>query len=143
VRVLLDTHALIWLVEVAPLKDEALVAISEAQNGRSLFVSPISAWEAGLAARKHNQLLRPNLLGLHPDVWVRKGIRSISARVVPVGQRIAQESAKVPDLYGSGDPGDCFLIASAHLRKRTQITGDERILSFSKQNPKYRTVLEC
>lgn len=141
--VLLDTHTLIWLVASAPVRDEALIAISEAQNDRSLFVSAISAWEAGLAARKPNQLSRPNLLGLQPDIWFRKSIRTLGARVLPIGQEIAQEAATVPGMYGWGDPGDCFLIASAHLRNLTLITRDEKILALSKQNPSYLQALEC
>jgi PIN domain nuclease of toxin-antitoxin system len=143
VSVLLDTHTLIWLVESAPLKNRALISIAEAQNARSLFVSAISAWETGLAAQKPNRLLRPNLLGLQPEIWFRRGVRSIGAKVIPIGQEIAQEAARVPFLYGWGDPGDCFLIATAHIRQLTLITRDERILATSKRNLGYLQTLEC
>jgi PIN domain nuclease of toxin-antitoxin system len=48
--VLLDTHTLIWLLGNEPLEIRALLEIAEAQNARMLFVSMISAWEAGIAA---------------------------------------------------------------------------------------------
>ena len=38
-----DTHALIWFLAEAPMEEDALVAIAEAQVGNTLFVSPISA----------------------------------------------------------------------------------------------------
>ena len=51
--VLLDTHALYWLVRgEAELLEEALVAIGENQKGGTLFVSPITAWELSVATKK-------------------------------------------------------------------------------------------
>lgn len=135
--VLLDTHALIWLVEGAALSDQALLRIVRAQQTRSLYVSPISAWEAGLAMLKPDLAKRPNLLGLSPDVWFRRSVRSLEARTVPIGHKIALEAAKVPSILGFGDPGDCFLIATAHLHRLTLITRDARIKVLANHDPRY------
>lgn len=44
--ILLDTHALYWLVSgEQELSDEALIAIGESQDAGTLYVSPITAWE--------------------------------------------------------------------------------------------------
>jgi PIN domain nuclease of toxin-antitoxin system len=137
VPVLLDTHALIWLVEGAALSDQALLRIVRAQQTRSLYVSPISAWEAGLAMLKPDLAKRPNLLGLSPDVWFRRSVRSLEARTVPIGHKIALEAAKVPSILGFGDPGDCFLIATAHLHRLTLITRDARIKVLANHDPRY------
>jgi len=143
VPVLLDTHALIWLVEGAALSDQALLRIVRAQQTRSLYVSPISAWEAGLAMLKPDLAKRPNLLGLSPDVWFRRSVRSLEARTVPIGHKIALEAAKVPSILGFGDPGDCFLIATAHLHRLTLITRDARIKVLANHDPRYLQVLDC
>jgi PIN domain nuclease of toxin-antitoxin system len=143
VPVLLDTHALIWLVEGAALSDQALLRIVRAQQTRSLYVSPISAWEAGLAMLKPDLAKRPNLLGLSPDVWFRRSVRSLEAKTVPIGHKIALEAAKVPSILGFGDPGDCFLIATAHLHRLTLITRDARIKVLSNHDPRYLQVLDC
>lgn len=48
-------HALYWLVSgEQELSDEALIAIGESQDAGTLYVSPITAWELSLAARKRN-----------------------------------------------------------------------------------------
>ena len=45
--VLLDTCALLWLLEGAELDPAALERIDTAAQGSSLWVSPMSAWEVG------------------------------------------------------------------------------------------------
>ena len=141
--VLLDTHALIWLVAGEKLTHRALLEIAEAQAAGTLFVSLISAWESGVAVLKQNPARRPNLQGLSPDLWFRNGIRKIGARTIPINFTIAMEAASVPPVYGSGDPGDCFLIATARVRKLTLITRDEKIAELAKRHPNYLKIVKC
>jgi len=143
VRVLLDTHCLIWLVEGAPLETRALFDIAKAQSTRELFVSPISAWEVGLAALKQPPTKRPNLLGLAPDLWWRRSTRKVGAHILPISNAIASEAAIVPSIYGYGDPGDCFLIATARVNDLTLITRDGPISGLSKRLPNYIRTLPC
>jgi PIN domain nuclease of toxin-antitoxin system len=140
---LLDTHALIWFLSNEPLSNEALFAIATAQAGNALFVSPISAWEAALAQRKRNSGSRPNLNGLNADQWFARGRRSAGARLVPIRQRIAVEAARVPAVYGKGDPGDCFLIAAARVSKLTILTRDADMIALSASDPAYLSVAPC
>jgi PIN domain nuclease of toxin-antitoxin system len=44
---------------------------------------------------------------------------------------------------GFGDPGDCFLIATAHLHRLTLITRDARIKVLANHDPRYLQVLDC
>jgi PIN domain nuclease of toxin-antitoxin system len=141
--ILLDTNALIWFLANEPLDGEALFNIGFAQAADTLFVSPISAWEASLAAQKRNQANRPNLGGLDAAAWFSEGHKSIGARIVPIKQRIALEAAKVPSIYGSGDPGDCFLIATARVRKLAIVTRDRRMIELAEENPDYLSVIAC
>ncbi len=79
--ILLDTHALIWLVSGQPLSAAALRAIFTAQADGTLFISPITAWEAGSADRKRNPVNRPDLLGMTVDLWFHHALRSTSAKL--------------------------------------------------------------
>ena len=45
--ILLDTHALIWMLANEALDNRALLEIAKAQAAGTLYVSMISAWEAG------------------------------------------------------------------------------------------------
>lgn len=62
---LLDTHALLWLVRDDPMRQEALDAVEAAQDADALYASAITAWELGVADLKRAN--RPGL-GIAPDV---------------------------------------------------------------------------
>ncbi|HYI40352.1 MAG TPA: type II toxin-antitoxin system VapC family toxin [Allosphingosinicella sp.] len=107
--ILLDTHALYWLVSGdAELGEEALVAIGENQESGTLFVSPITAWELAVASRKPPSAGRPHLGADPPSRWFREALRATSARLIPIKQRISLEAASVVTDTGHKDPGDCF-----------------------------------
>ena len=61
--------------------------------------------------------------------------------LLDIDPRIAIEAAAVPAIYGYGDPGDCFLIATARIRKLTLVTRDTRIIALAKREPAYLTVM--
>lgn len=44
-RVLLDTHAIVWLDGGESMRRAAIEAIEQARNEDQVFVSPISFWE--------------------------------------------------------------------------------------------------
>ena len=140
---LLDTNALIWLLSGEPMDEAALFAIAEAQAENLLFVSPISAWEAALAQQKPNPARRPNLNGLDAADWFSNGRRNIGARLATITQAIALESARVPAIYGNGDPGDCFLIATARVRQLMLVTRDEMMGGLADREPGYLDVVRC
>ena len=53
------------------------------------------------------------------------------------------EAAAVPAIYGYGDPGDCFLIATARVRRLALVTHHSRILDLAARNPSYLDVISC
>jgi PIN domain nuclease of toxin-antitoxin system len=138
---LLDTNVLIWLLAKAPLRPEAWLEIVSAQSKNELFVCAITAWEAGTASKKRQIHRRPNLLGLAPDAWFQLALKQTGAGVLSIDQAVATEASLVPDIYGSADPGDCFLIATARIHNLTLVTRDERILELGNRRPKYLKVL--
>ncbi len=141
--VLLDTNALVWFLAGEAMVDDALVAIADAQRVGRLLVSPISAWEAAVALRKPDPGRRPNLGGREAAAWFRQALTLTGARLVSVSQRVALEAARVPDVYGRGDPGDCFLIATARVKKVPIVTRDEAMRQLAADRPAYLTVIDC
>jgi PIN domain nuclease of toxin-antitoxin system len=63
--------------------------------------------------------------------------------MVPIRQRISLEAANVVTATGHKDPGDCFLMASARVRRISLVTRDEIILSICAASPDYLSVIEC
>lgn len=140
---LLDTHALLWLVNGDNLSDEALDAIAESQAINALFVSPISAWEIALAAQKPALARRPNLQGNPAAAWFQEAVRVTGARIIPIHQRIALEAANVAEIYARKDPGDCILIATARVRRIPIITRDQPMCDLARDAPDYLAVVGC
>ena len=142
--ILLDSHALYWLVsrEVG-LLDEALVAIGEHQEAGTLFVSPISAWEISIATQKGRLAGRPLLGHGSPERWFQMAVRATSARIVPIKQRISSAAASVVTETGHKDPGDCFLIATARVRRMPVVTRDQIMQRIAAERPGYLDVLVC
>jgi PIN domain nuclease of toxin-antitoxin system len=105
--------------------------------------SAICPWELAFAARKRHLPSRPDLKGKSPRDWFSDAVFQFAIRVIPVDTAIASEAAEVAVNYGSGDPGDCILIATAHLHGLNLITRDARILAFATENPTYLTAIRC
>ncbi len=140
---LLDSHVLVWFDQNLALSEESGFAISDASIGNTLYVSDISIWELGVATYKKNLERRPNLRGQSIEAWFEQICERLKTRPSPISKAIAQEAANVPGLYGSGDPGDCFLIATAHLQNLTLITRDTKILDLAHLRPDYLTTIAC
>lgn len=137
---LLDTHALLWLVRDNPMSQQALDAVEVAQDAGALYVSAITAWELGVSDLKRTG--RPEL-GMAPALWFRQALLRTGARLATITPAIAAEAAAVPAVYGRGDPGDCFLIATARLRRLSLVTRDTPILQLAATRPFYVQALEC
>ena len=139
---LLDSHTLYWLVSGEDaLTDEALIAIGENQESGTLYVSPITAWELTIAARKPAHKDPPKLGDGTPQKWFRDAIQATAAKIIPIQQRIALEAAAVVTATGHKDPGDCYLIATARVRKIPIITRD--VVKRGLAAPDYLDVIVC
>lgn len=125
------------------MEPEALIAIAQAQEAGSLYVSPVTAWEAALALRKANLAKRPNLNGQDAATWFRKGCSTTGAKIVRIGSRIALEASRVPLVSGNGDPGDCFIIATARVGKLGVVTRDGNMRRLSVNDSNYLITVDC
>ncbi len=140
---LLDTHVLVWLFSGGPLSHAMRVTIEAAQQQCHLSVSPISGWEVAVSLMKVDPKRRPDLAGLDPGQWFSSCVARFQAVVIPMDIAIALEAARVPAFYQSGDPGDCFLIATARVHNLTLMTRDARILQLSASVPEYLSTIAC
>jgi PIN domain nuclease of toxin-antitoxin system len=140
---LLDTHALYWLVRDETLSDASLVAIAQAQTNNALWVSPVTAWEMALAAQKPAHARRPDLGDSGAATWFRDAIAAAGARVAPIRHRIALGAAQVADATGHKDPADCFLIATARTRRIPLVTRDDVMLKLARDRGGYLSIIRC
>jgi PIN domain nuclease of toxin-antitoxin system len=97
----------------------------------------------GVAITKKRIHLVPDLGGRTPPLWFFHATANVRAHVLPISAEIAAEASLVPAIYGSGDPGDCFLIATARMHRLALITRDSRILALAARDPGYLSVIPC
>ena len=121
--VLLDTHALVWLVEgserlgprAARLADGALAA-------GELAVASITFWEvAMLAARRRIAVDVP------PREW-RRRVLALGVEEVPLTGDVTMEAAALTDLHQ--DPADRIIVATSMSVDAVLATADDRILGW-------------
>lgn len=142
--ILLDSHALYWLVSgEVELLDRALDVTGENQKSGTLFVSPITAWEIAIAARKRRLAGRPQLKDYSPERWFREAVRATFARIIPIKQQVSLAAANVVSETGHKDPGDCFLIATARVRRMPIVTRDSTMQAIAAEWPGYLHVEAC
>lgn len=123
-RFLLDTHIWLWRLlepERVPSKVESVVADRESE----LFLSSISVWETLVLARKGRLSLVPS-----PREWVLDALRRSALTALPLTHGIALRSETL-DGFGSGDPADRFIVATALEHELTLVTADEAMLAFA------------
>ena len=122
-RLLLDTHVLIWTQEESPkLGPHAKILILDDAN--ELVISPISTLEIA-------RLIKQNRLEIDKsiDAWLNTSMLSLKASTQDITHEIALESYQLPEPFHS-DPVDRILVATARLHEMTLITADERILAY-------------
>ncbi len=124
--ILLDTHALIWLV----LGSERLGTMArdrcqEMVRTGSAFVSAVSFWEIAILVRKNRFQL-----AISPAAW-REGVLSQGIVEVPLDGVTAAEAPALPDFHA--DPADQFIVATAIRSNAALLTADERILEWRGQ----------
>jgi PIN domain nuclease of toxin-antitoxin system len=123
--VLLDTCALIWIVDegkIAPAAEAALVEMEAAPGG--LLVSPISAWEIGLLASRGRLFL-----SVEPRDWFRQALDA-GLTLAPMPPEVLIASSFLP---GSSlrDPSDRIIAATARAYRYRLMTRDRPLLDFA------------
>jgi PIN domain nuclease of toxin-antitoxin system len=117
VKLLLDTHVLLWWLNEEPITTEAQQAIASPKN--AVCVSAASAWEMGIK------------VGLGKlQVPERLSARLGSERFTPLPVTIDHglRVGELPMLHR--DPFDRLLVAQAQLEGLTIVTRDPRIARY-------------
>jgi PIN domain nuclease of toxin-antitoxin system len=114
-RLLLDTHALLWwLADDPTLSGAARVAIADAAN--AVYVSAATAWEISIK-RAIGKLESPADLAAQ--------IRRHQFDPLPISLRHAMDAGALP--HHHADPFDRMLVAQAMAERLTIATRDQRI----------------
>jgi PIN domain nuclease of toxin-antitoxin system len=124
-RLLLDTHVLLWAAENDPrLSSRAREIIADATN-ETLF-SAISALEIAIkSARRGIELPEP------AATYVPSRIAAFSLEPLPVQVDHALQVAMLPNLHR--DPFDRLLIAQAQVENLSILTSDQQIAQYDVQ----------
>ena len=120
--VVLDTHALVWLVNG---DDQLSTAARKRVEATScVWVSAITAWEIGmLVAKGRLQLTRDT------KEWMDEVLALPGVRLAPVDAEVAIASTRLPgELHG--DPADRIIVATARHLGAALVTTDEKILTW-------------
>jgi PIN domain nuclease of toxin-antitoxin system len=118
VKLLLDTHCLIWLVNDAPeLTATARRLIS---NAEAVYFSTASIWELGLKWRKGKINVQPRAIA---NAAIASGVHELAIDLEAILQ-----SSELKTQHG--DPFDRLLYAQAKRGKLKLLTVDEKIPKF-------------
>jgi PIN domain nuclease of toxin-antitoxin system len=121
--ILLDTHALVWLVTDNPsLGHRARLAARKSLAAGELAVSAVSVWEIALLTR------RARMSAARSPAEQRIEMLQAGALELPLTGEIALRAAELDGL--PADPADRFISATAIIHGATLMTADEAILRW-------------
>jgi PIN domain nuclease of toxin-antitoxin system len=121
-RLLLDTHTLLWFVLDRPqLSRIADALITEPSN--DIFVSPATYWEIAIKVAKR----KLNLLCPYDD-FVDRGIAGNDIDILPIETRHTSLLTTMP--FHHNDPFDRLLIAQALVEQMTIVSADSEFDAY-------------
>lgn len=115
-RLLLDSHVLIWAVEnPTRLGAQAVPLIRDPVNDR--YVSAATIWEIGIKVGNGKLTL-----SLPFRDWISKGLNDLIATILPITVDHADELTRLPSHHR--DPFDRMLLAQAIVEQLTLVSAD-------------------
>jgi PIN domain nuclease of toxin-antitoxin system len=125
VRLLLDSHALVWAVDdPTRLGSRATALLKDPAN--ELLLSAATIWEIAIKVG-----LGKLSLSMPYRAWMTQAIRDIQASVLPITVEYADVQAALPRHHG--DPFDRLLVAQAIVEQLTLVSGDAVFESYGIQ----------
>lgn len=122
--VVLDTNALIWLLERnARMGPRAVQQVDEALQTSRVLISAASVWEVAVLVSKNRVSLDKPI-----EQWRVEALQ-LGIEEVPLDGEVAIESVALAALHA--DPADRFIVATALKMKATLVTSDARLLSWT------------
>ncbi len=123
-RVLLDTHVLLWWKAGGSRLSKG--ATHELARADTVLLSPVSFWEVStLVERNRIALDRPLF------VWIRDLQEDERVEIAPVSAQAAAEAGLLSGLGFDGDPADQMLYATATEFVVPLVSRDSRIRDFA------------
>ncbi|MBN1947908.1 MAG: type II toxin-antitoxin system VapC family toxin [Bradymonadales bacterium] len=125
-RLLLDTHILIWLAEgISDLPKPSIDAIQASAAESGLAVSGISFWEIAMLAERGRITLSQPL-----NRWRARVLEVPGMLEAPVDGEVGIEAVRLPGQFHA-DPADRFLVATARIFGFRLGTRDQRLLEYA------------
>jgi PIN domain nuclease of toxin-antitoxin system len=126
-RLLLDTHAWVWLmIGDEELSARARAAIERAARRGDVYVSAISVWELGMLVARGRVHLGADVLDGCLEALGRPGLT-----LAPLAPEVAIASTRLPGRPGA-DPADRILAATARAYGAAIVTRDRRMLDYAR-----------
>lgn len=123
-KLLLDTHTFLWLVEGSTsLSTPAAAALSNPAN--ELFLSVASIWELAIKTSSAKQKLS---LSEPLETFVAKWTAAYQLKELPILGRHALQVRALPDRHR--DPFDRILIAQALTEGMTLVSADTQFAAY-------------
>ncbi len=119
-RVLLDTHVLVWAATTPERLGTSLGALVDADRR---LVSAVSVWELAIKQR-----LGKLSVGVDVRTWVRRVTRELALDLLPVTAEHAAAVEHLPDVHCA--PFDRLLVAQAVAEGALLLTADDRLLGY-------------
>jgi PIN domain nuclease of toxin-antitoxin system len=120
VRVLLDTHVLVWAATTPERLGTGLDLLADAD---SRLASAVCVWELAI-----EQGLGKLSLGTDVRTWTRRVTRELVLHHLPVTAEHAAAVEQLPDVHR--DPFDRLLVAQAVAEGAVLLTADRRLLGY-------------
>ena len=132
---LLDTCAALWIV-ADEISQSVADALTESRGrGFVTYVSPITAWEIGLLARKGRFKSHHS-----PQRWFEILMSKPDTALAELTPAVLMESSFLPGSM-QGDPADRIIAATAREYGYTVLTRDRALLDYGREG--YLSVLPC
>jgi PIN domain nuclease of toxin-antitoxin system len=133
---LLDTCAVIWLMENEVMTDSAIAAIDDCfDSGKPIYVSPVTAWEIGMLSRKGRFKS-----SLPPQRWFERLQSTDGIALCELSANVLLDSSFLPGRIHK-DPADRIIAATAREFGYTVVTRDRALLDYAAQG--YLSAMEC
>jgi PIN domain nuclease of toxin-antitoxin system len=121
--VLLDTHALVWVVEGSQhLGSRATRLVDGSLGSGGLGVAAISFWEVAMLVRRRRIALDPPV-----EEW-RLRVLGLGVQELPLTGDVAIAAVGLVELHA--DPADRIIVATGIATGATLVTADDRILRW-------------
>jgi PIN domain nuclease of toxin-antitoxin system len=125
--VLLDTHALVWLLDgdrrISPAVAEV---VRQAAATNQVFVSAITPWEIAMLVSRGRLTFACDV-----QAWLDEALAQPGIMLAPLSPVIAVDSVRLPGTM-HGDPADRIIVATARHLRATLVTADTKLLAYGR-----------